>query len=238
MPNDYFKFKQFQVKQDRSVFKVGTDSVLLGAWADVSVTGTVLDIGTGTGLLVLMLAQRCRASITGIEIDEPSYRQAAENAALSPWSGRINIRHTSLQDYMLSADKTFDLIICNPPYFKDSMKSGNIAKDMARHDTGLSLEELINGVTTLMAPRGRFCLVLPSERYEDIIILCDHNELFLSRELAVKPTVSLPPGRHLLEFRRTGPGQIDRKEIAIERSARHDYTDDYREMTGEYYLAF
>lgn len=250
MSNDYFQFKHFLVNQDRSAFKVGTDSVLLGAWADVSGAGTILDIGTGTGLLALMLAQKCGAHVTGIETDEPSYHQAVENASQSPWSDRISILHISLQEYLESLSVSasgpvpgsvpehFDIIISNPPYFRDSLKSGNRAKDIARHDTSLPLDLLVNGVNVLLAPKGKFCLVLPSERYEEAVAHFNNAGLHLCRELSVKSGVSLSVRRYLLEFRRTVPGQIESKGITIEKTQRHDYTDEYRELTRDYYLAF
>ncbi len=238
MANDYFRFKKFLVIQDKATFKVGTDSVLLGSWSDVSLADRVLDIGTGTGLLAIMIAQRCSASITGIEIDGPSFRQACENAGGSPWSERINILHTSMQEYTGSCPGYFDLIICNPPFFTGSLKSGNAARDMARHDTTLSLKDLAEGAGRMLAPKGRICLVMPADRYLDSISAFAGEDLFPHRELIVKPTLTMPAGRCLFEFRKEKPRQISRAEIVVERSERHDYTDEYRQLTGEFYLAF
>ena len=238
MPNDYFQFKKFLVKQDKAAFKVGTDSVMLGSWTDISNVESVLDIGTGTGLLSLMMAQRSNASVCGIEIDEASYMQAFENARESAWPERIEISHASLQEFIKQNRPGFDLIICNPPYFKGSMKSGDHSKDVARHDISLSLKKLIEGVTALLGAKGKFCLVLPSDSTEDFIESCRASGLFLIRVLVVIPTDSMPPKRHLLEFRRTPARLIESDEITIERSERHDYTDEYMKLTRDFYLNF
>ena len=238
MPNEYFQFKQFLVRQDKTVFKVGTDGVLLGSWADVSNVNSVLDIGTGTGLLALMIAQRCTASVTGIEIDEASFHQAVDNARKSPWSDRVEIKHISLQDFVKTGRPRVELIISNPPYFINSLKSGDDSRNIARHAIKLSFRDLIEGVNGLLALQGRFCLILPAGMIRDFIADCLSSGLYLHRELAVKPTESLPAKRHLLDFRKNSATRIDKKEIAIERSRRHDYTDGYRELTRDFYLSF
>jgi len=238
MPNEYFQFKQFLVRQDKTVFKVGTDGVLLGSWADVSNVNSVLDIGTGTGLLALMIAQRCTASITGIEIDEASFHQAVDNASKSPWSDRVEILHISLQDFVKTGSLSYELIISNPPYFSDSLKSGDESRNIARHAIKLPFRDLIEGVDSLLAMQGRFCLILPAGMVRDFIADCLSAGLYLHRDLAVKPTEFLPAKRHLLDFRKTSAARIDKKEIAIERSIRHDYTGTYRELTRDFYLSF
>lgn len=236
--DDYFRFKQFMVRQDRCAFKIGTDSVLLGSWADARDATSVLDIGTGTGLLALMMAQKCTARITGIEIDEPSYRQARENAAGSPWAERIHILHTSLQDFDVSEPGPFDLLICNPPYFTASMKSGDAQKDRARHDESLTLHDLAAGVARLMGSAGKCCLVLPAEKRSACVETLAAKGIYLQREMAVRPNISLPAGRYLMEFGQHRLGHVQSEELAIERSARHDYTDQYRALTCDFYLAF
>ena len=254
MPNEYFQFKQFLVRQDKTVFKVGTDGVLLGSWADVSNVNSVLDIGTGTGLLALMIAQRCNASVTGIEIEEShkliaevldplggdraAFHQAVDNARRSPWSDRVEIKHISLQDFVKTGRPRVELIISNPPYFINSLKSGDDSRNIARHAIKLSFRDLIEGVNGLLALQGRFCLILPAGMVRDFIADCLSSGLYLHRELAVKPTESLPAKRHLLDFRKNSATRIDKKEIAIERSRRHDYTDGYRELTRDFYLSF
>jgi tRNA1Val (adenine37-N6)-methyltransferase len=148
MANPWFHFKQFSIRQDRSAFKVGTDGVLLGAWTDVAGVETVLDVGTGTGLLALMLAQRSAARITAIEIDGPSSDQARENTAASPWHNRISIMNTSLQDFR--PEGRFDLVISNPPFFQDSLRPPDNDRAISRHDALLTLKELATTVPRLM----------------------------------------------------------------------------------------
>ena len=138
MANSWFQFKQFTIKQDRSGFKVGTDGVLLGAWADISGSDTVLDIGTGTGLLALMLAQRSDAKITAIEIDLASFEQAGENILDSPWSKRITLIHSPLQKF--TTEDKFDLIVSNPPFFQDSLRPTSGSLGISKHDILLSLD--------------------------------------------------------------------------------------------------
>jgi tRNA1Val (adenine37-N6)-methyltransferase len=238
MPKEVFRFKCFVIQQDKAAFKVGTDGVMLGGWASVAGVRTVLDIGTGTGLLALMLAQRCDARITGLEIDEASFQQALENARGSAWSERIEMKHHSLQEHIRSCRQAYDLIICNPPYFEDSLKSGNDARDVARHTIKLTPDDLIEGVKALLATRGRFCLILPSDKVKVFVADCRVFGLYLRREMAVKTTGSHPAKRHLLELTKSPAANIEREEITIEGSGRHQYTDAYRKLTKDFYLAF
>ncbi len=245
MPNDYFQFKQFLVKQGRSAFKVGTDGVLLGAWASVENAGSILDVGTGTGLIALMLAQRTAASIvdTGIhivalEIDKESCEQAMDNVRMSPWNQRIKVINRSFQDYCETEHTMFDLIVSNPPFFSDSRKPDKPGKEISRHDTLLGLGEMVSGVGKLLTPEGKFCVILPVEESNKLQKLAGENGLHLYRICRVSPNTNLPVKRNLLEFRRKPVESIEESEMAIERDRRHDYTDAYRELTQDFYLAF
>jgi tRNA1Val (adenine37-N6)-methyltransferase len=237
MANTWFRFKQFTVRQDRAAFGVGTDSVLLGAWADVSGAGYVLDIGTGTGLLALMMAQRSEASICAIEIDNSSFEQALENVSNSPWEKRIEVIHSSLQDF--NPPQKFDLVISNPPWFRDSLHSPEKGKTISRHDALLSLEELATAIPGLLDQNGRFCLVLPLE--ESVLFERLGSEVGLKpvRILGVRPIPGHPVKRRLMEFSTT-PRETDAfySEVIIEKGGRHDYTEEYRELTKDFYLAF
>ena len=236
MANPWFRFKQFTVRQDRTAFKVGTDGVLLGAWADVAGVRTVLDVGTGVGLLALMLAQRSEATIMAIDIDRPSSEQARENALMSPWKDRITILHCSLQDFI--PDERFDLVITNPPFFQDSMQPADKGRLISRHDAMLSLEDLADAVPRLMQDKGKFCLVLPVEESRAFNGIGAEVGLYLHRVLQIKPTPSLSEKRRLMEYRLYPAETVDRDELVIEKGARHDYTERYRELTGDFYLAF
>ena len=247
MSNDYFQFKQFLVKQERSVFKVGTDGVLLGAWATVDDTESILDIGTGTGLIALMLAQRteaikqsqkANARIVALEIERASYEEALENVQASPWNDRITVISQSFQDYSRGGPGIFDLIVTNPPFYRGSLKPQNYGKEISRHDTSLRLTELVSGMPKLLSQDGKFCVILPVEESEKVQQLGRLKDLFLVRMLLVRPTEKLPVKRHLLEFRRSPALEPDISEIVIEGDARHEYTEPYRELTRDFYLAF
>ena len=238
MANDYFRFKQFLVRQDKAAFKVGTDGVLLGAWTDVSGVDRVLDIGSGTGLLALMAAQRCDARITAVEIEPASFTQAKENIAASPWKERIEIIHTSFQEYYVKTAKQFGLILTNPPWFRDSVKPEDAGKSIARHNLKLPFRELVGGVKKLLTEDGRFCLVLPSDESLYFRKICLDRGLYLNRVLMVRPRTSMPPKRYLMEFRHTSPTAMEKTDICVEMDARHEYSKEYKDLTGEFYLAF
>src|SRR5665647_877167 len=160
MANNFFSFKQFTIFQERSVFKVGTDGVLLGACADVTGVKRILDIGSGTGLIAIMLAQRCNAEIVAIEPDNESFIQTCDNVNLCKWSGRINVEHTDLQNYFQDKEK-FDLIVTNPPYYTDSLKNPDTRKLYTRHNEHLTSDEILKGVSRLMHDNGRLQLIMP-----------------------------------------------------------------------------
>ena len=245
MPEDYFQFKQFLIKQGGSAFKVGTDGVLLGAWATVENAGSILDIGTGTGLIALMLAQRTSASImeagihiVALEIHKASYEQAMDNVRISPWKERIKLVNQSFQDYTAGAPGMLDLIVSNPPFFSDSLKPDRPEKEISRHDTLLGLGELVSGVRKLLTPKGKFCVILPVEESHKLQKSCMETGLHLYRICRVRPTTNLPVKRHLLEFGWNPFETVQESELTIERDARHIYTEEYRALTREFYLAF
>ena len=245
MPNDHFQFKQFLVKQDRTAFKVGTDGVLLGAWAGIENARSILDIGTGTGLLALMLAQRASTAVPGkdlrivaLEIDEASCEQARDNVRSSPWSQSIRVIHKSFQEYSRTEHHRFDLIVSNPPFFSNALKPQSLPKEISRHDTWLNLQELAEGVGNLLAPAGKFCAILPVEEAERLQQSCMESGLHLYRIRRVRPTKRQSVKRHLLEFQWSRADTTEESEMAIELDKRHEYTGDYRELTREFYLAF
>lgn len=238
MPGTSFAFKQFIIKQDMCAMKVGTDAVLLGAWIFPNGSRQILDIGTGTGVVALMLAQKTEAHIDAIDIDTNAFNQASQNVLESKFSNQISLFHFSLQDYAKVADKKYNLIVTNPPYFEQSLKSSDEQRSSARHADVLPFEELINGVIKLLEPKGKFCLILPTLEAEKFRALAQKRGLFLSKLLRVKSKVNKDTDkRHLMQFEFT-PTEFSEKTIAIELDERHQYTDDYKQLTKDYYLNF
>lgn len=238
MPNTSFAFKQFIIKQDKCAMKVGTDAVLLGAWVVPNGSKNVLDIGTGTGVIALMLAQKTKAHIDAIDIDENAFVQAKQNVSESKFSNQISVTHTSLQEYSKSAGIKYNLIVTNPPYFEQSLKSTDEQRSFARHADVLPFEELIDGVIKLLDQKGKFCLILPTLEAEKFRVLAQKKGLFLSKLLRVKSKVNKDTDkRYLMQFEIT-PTEFSEQTIAIEQEERHHYTDDYKELTKDYYLNF
>jgi tRNA1Val (adenine37-N6)-methyltransferase len=234
MSNDYFKFRQFIVKQDKTAMKVGVDSVLLGSW--ITVDGSeknVLDIGTGTGLLALMMAQKIStAKITACEIDEKAYKQASENILSSEWSERINVIHTDIKTYTHNFEK-FNLITCNPPYFEKSLKSQDFKRNFARHNDSLPFPDLIDCVHRLLSNDGRFVLIIPENKADKIIGLAGNKKLFPVRRLNVKPKETKPINRVILEFSYIFQPP---KENTLTVRTESNYSNEYQSLTKDFYL--
>ena len=188
MANNWFKFKQFTINQSGSAMKVGTDGVLLGAWVSLPERGSeVLDVGTGTGLLSLMIAQKfLNAKLTAIDIDRSSCIQAKENFQGSKWKDRINIEEVSFQDFCLQSVQNYDLIIVNPPYFSNSLLAADSSRSLARHQKSLSLDELVIGVKKCLHPEGYFSIILPSNQKMKCLYCAKEVGLFPQRILNVR----------------------------------------------------
>lgn len=236
MSNSYFSFKQFTIRQDRCAFKVGTDGVLLGASADTDGADRILDIGTGTGLIALMLAQRCQADITAIEPDKDSFEQACRNIADSKWQKRINILNSSLQDFNPD-NLQFDLIVSNPPFFRDSLKNPDPAKAASRHNLSLSSDELLKGVSRLLEGSGRFQVIMPNAEGTLFISEAGDYELFCSKIIKIIPLPGSDVKRLILTFSRTRL-ETEERLLTIESGRRHDFTDEYKNLTKEFYMKF
>jgi tRNA1Val (adenine37-N6)-methyltransferase len=237
MPNDYFKFKQFIIQQDNCAMKVGTDGVLLGAWADCANAKSILDIGTGTGLISLMLAQRSNAKIEAVEIDETACIQAKENIKKSFWNDRIEIHNMPFQDFSKSANKRYDLIVSNPPYFQNSLYAPDKKRTDARHNSNLKLDDLLVGVLNLLQEKGKLSIILPYLEGALFIVKAAENGLYCVRQTKVLPKPDREPKRLLLEFMKEKMPLIE-QELIIELNKRHEYSEAYKNLTKDFYLAF
>ncbi len=236
MANNYFNFKQFTVFQEKSAFKVGTDGVLLGATAYVAGRNRVLDIGTGTGLISLMIAQRCDAEIFAIEPDQQSYTEALENVHKSKWSSRIKVIHTDLQNYFPEEMK-FDLIVSNPPFFTDSLKNPDPRKSAARHNDSLSSTELLFGASRLLESNGLFKVIMPYVEGNLLIAEAAEFGLFCSDILKIRPLPASEIRRLILTFSKERI-KVSEKFLTIERGPRHEFTEEYINLTKDFYLKF
>ncbi len=237
MPNDYFKFKQFTIHQDKCAMKVGTDGVLLGAWANCENAKNILDIGTGTGLIALMLAQRSKTNIDAIEIDEVACRQAKENVGNSLWRERIEIINKSFQNFSKSTNNKYDLIVSNPPYFQNSLFAPDKKRTDARHNSNLELEDIIDGAKKLLDEEGILSLILPYLEGNMVILKSFEKGLYCIRQTKVLPKPNREPKRLLLEFMKIKKPLIE-QEIIIELNKRHEYSEAYKNLTKDFYLAF
>lgn len=231
-----FQFKQFKIEQDRCAMKVGTDGVLLGAWTPlINNPFNILDIGTGTGLIALMLAQRSNAEqIDAIEIDDDAYEQATENFESSPWNDRLYCYHAGLDEFVDEVEEEFDLIVSNPPFYTDEYKSGDEQRDSARFEDSLPFEELVEAADFFLSDNGIFTLIVPFKEEEKIISLCQERELFPLKITRVKGTPTTEIKRSLLAFSRIEQEPLI-DELIIE-TARHQYTPEYIELTRDFYL--
>lgn len=215
--------------------KVGVDGVLLGAWADVNSTKRILDIGTGSGLIALMLAQRSDAEIQAIDIEPNAVIQANENRNNSAWSKRIKIQHISLQDFAKYAQEKYDLIVSNPPYFIDSVKNPDDRRTLARHTDSLSHTELVLYSKQLLSSKGRLAVILPLNQGLEMIEIAANADLFCNRICYVYPKPGAEIKRILLEFgMEIQAQQID--SIVIEGSRRHEYTAKFTALVKDFYL--
>ena len=236
MANSYFEFKQFTVFQDQCAMKVGTDGVLLGAWVTVQQENKIVDIGTGTGLIALMLAQRTIAEIVAVEIEPSSCRQAAENFKKSPWKDRLLAINSPIQDYSDTSETNFDLIVSNPPFFSNSLKTPHPERTMARHNDQLRPEEILTAISRLLSPDGRFALILPYVESTLFIVDAAMYEFYCIRKTMVRSSAKKKPHRTMMEFSRSRK-KPEETELVIYDGFGH-YTDEYRTLTKEFYLSF
>lgn len=247
MPNNYFQFKQFTIHQDRCAMKVTTDACLFGAWSADQIKNqpfgklrakikNILDIGTGTGLLSLMLAQKIsEPSIDSIEIDKDAFKQAKENIAASPWSDRINIIHADAKNF--SFNNKYDIIISNPPFYENELKSDTKKKNIAHHSDDLSLKELLDIIKNSLSADGSFYLLLPYKRSDEIKQLLLRAHLFIRQLVFVKQSVKHDHFRIILEGKLKTDEQAETAigEIAVW-NEQQQYTDEFKRLLQDYYL--
>ncbi|MGV3641770.1 MAG: tRNA1(Val) (adenine(37)-N6)-methyltransferase [Adhaeribacter sp.] len=237
MANDYFQFKQFRIGQQHCAMKVCTDSCLLGAYARVEPASHLLDIGAGTGLLALMAAQRSEASITAIEIDARAAAQARENIAASPWAGRVQLLHQSLQDFEQNNARLFDLILCNPPFYQASHRSPDQARNVAMHSHELSFGEIIRFCKRFLQAEGSLYMLLPPAESRVFESLAAENGLFVQERLFIYTRTA---GKHIRTIQVLGhqPAALEKESQLDIRQADNSYTEAFRELLRDYYLIF
>lgn len=232
-----FKFKKFAVEQDRCAMKIGTDGVLLSAWTPITTNPiSILDIGTGTGIIALMLAQRTHAEqIDALEIDEKAYEQAVENFENSPWSDRLFCFHAGLDEFIEEPEDEYDLIVSNPPFYSEDYKTDNEQRDLARFQDAMPFEDLLEAAAMFLSDDGIFSTIIPFKEEEQFIALAAEAELYPVKITRVKGTPTSEIKRSLLAFSRNEIGNFPVDELIIEIS-RHNYTPEYIALTQDFYL--
>jgi tRNA1Val (adenine37-N6)-methyltransferase len=235
MRDTVFHFKQFIIHQDKCAMKVGTDAVLLGSWIKPADNAKrILDVGTGSGVIALMLAQKCEAFIDAVDIDRDAFLQAKENFLLSPWFRRLNAVHQSFQEFAARVQVSYDLIVSNPPYFLQASKPSAASRTNARHREILAFHELLDGVTKLLHRNGSFCVILPGKEGMDFLDHAQRKGLFCNHLVRIKTKPCKEEKRLIMQFG-FQYGMLTEEEIIIQDEDGH-FTQDYCELTRDYYL--
>lgn len=229
-----FQFKQFYIKQDKCAMKIGTDGVLLGAWTLPLGAKYILDIGTGSGLIALMIAQKSLSLIDALDIDSNAFNQAKENFVTSPWSDRLSCFDIAVQDYLIKTDKKYDLIISNPPYFINSPKSNTDARTTARHmDESLSPEDLARCVYNLLEDGGRFNVILPLREGNLFTTIAEKTRLYCNKLTRVYTKPDKSEKRLLMTFSKKR-SEVETEKLYIQND-KGEYTQEFISLTSPYY---
>ncbi len=231
-----FKFKKFILYHQQSTLKVGTDAILLGAWANIEKADKILEIGCGCGIITLMLAQRTKADIDAIEIDFNSTEEAKRNVEISEWKNRINIENISFQEFIKDKNNIYDLIVSNPPYFNNSLKSNDLNKNLAKHNDSLSYNELAFGISKLLKPNGKASIILSISESEIFKAIALKNGLYCNLEMEVFPKTGLKSNRLLMQFEKQKL-KYERKSITV-LDVNNNYTTDFINLCKDFYLNF
>ncbi|WP_272151936.1 tRNA1(Val) (adenine(37)-N6)-methyltransferase [Tenacibaculum aiptasiae] len=234
-----FKFKEFTVHQDKTAMKIGTDAVLLGAWCNLGeFPDAILDIGSGTGVISLMLAQRSDAmTIDAVEIDEGAYEQTVENFEQSDWGDRLFCYSAAFNDFVeeiAEEEEVYDVIVSNPPFYTDDFETKDEARNKARFTSSLTFEDLLAGVSKILSINGLFSVIIPFKEEKSFVQLAKENELFVQRVCRVKGNETSEIKRSMLTFS-FQEQEVEEEELIIEKE-RHQYTDAYIELTKDFYL--
>ena len=233
-----FHFKKFSIDDSKAAMKVGTDAVLLGAWAKCENETRILDIGTGSGILALMMAQRNKGiTVDAVEIESDAADIAKQNFQLSPWAGQINVYNQSISDFVLQTTHKYSLIVCNPPFFTNSLKTPGKARNLARHNDSLPVTELLEFSSRLLSKEGKAAFILPADAFEYWQQEAEKLKLFPERITNVKSSSAHKPHRVLVEFTPEKHNEIIKSEFIIY-SSEKIYSFEYQDLTKDFYLNF
>ena len=233
---DFFRFKKFTIHQDKCAMKVGTDGVLLGAWTDPRLATKIADIGTGTGLIAIMLAQKSNASVTGIEIDTGAATQAKENMSNTLWKDRLNVVEADIRDYYPHHEAEFDLIVSNPPFFNENTKGYSEKRNIARHTDGLSFGLLVEAVSFILKEDGRFSVIIPATSAQEFISEAIRHKLSLTRKTEVITKLGTPAKRVMMEFCKNTSNNATTECSQLLLSENGNKSQEYINLTSDFYL--
>lgn len=229
-----FRFKRFLIANRHSAMKVGTDGVLLGAWASVAGVKTAVDVGCGTGLIALMLAQRGVGDVVGVEIDEVAAREAQCNVNSSPWPSNVKIVNCDFVDWMPSCGMAADLMVCNPPFFTEKLHSEDSRRALARHEGSLGVSSLMKHSENILSPDGRLAFISPASRENEIVMEGVAHGLYVNRLARISACPGKPVKRILVEMmRRNAPIEV---ESIYLRDSNDEFSDRYKELVSDFYL--